>query len=230
VPGRFTGRANSTACALCPAGKYADGVRLTSCNACTGGQFAAAPAAVYCETCGPGRYAAVTEATTALQEAAEAGSGVGSAACLGCPAGMHFGTKGAASVASCQACAKGKHAPVAGAEECVECPTGTYQENEGAAVCTACEVGQYQPKTAVWKREDCADCVIGTVDTDADPSTACLQCEPGQSTRSKRGPQCLCIAGWFGVRLADGTLTCRQVGLGRIVALHYRSSTSCQIR
>ena len=162
----------------------------------------------YCNRCTPGRFA-------------NDGNGHG-VACDACPLGRFCEQVGCS---ECAECATGSiSAPLR--TECSSCSHG-LTPNASLDGCALCAIGK-KGSFAVFGT--CELCDIGKVSTDA--RGRCKECPTSDGfTSSADGKQCICATGTYSLD-ARATFSWGGVGsgLGRIVALCLRSSTSYENR
>jgi len=164
---RGTDNTQHSACAACPAGRYAFKGQIL-CTGCPRGMFADETTSTNCQGCAAGKYSGAA----------------GSANCQDCAAGKYSGAAGSA---NCQDCAAGKYSGAAGSANCQDCAAGKYSGDTGsisAANCKNCAAGKYSDATG---SANCQDCVAGKY-TD----NSCYRgndCCPGRETNLRHNNQ-----------------------------------------
>ena len=114
-----------TSCSLCPPGTFASGTGNKVCTPCAAGTYAPNAGSGSCSACSGASSAAGAAMCAAACPAGTYSGADGS--CIACPAGTFSATAGAATIASCVACASASTFSPPGAAACAAtCPVGYY--------------------------------------------------------------------------------------------------------
>jgi len=159
LPGTYKDVNGTSACTMCPRGKY--------------GVAFAANASSACVLCAAGSYSDVMG--LALRNT--------SSACTLCPSGTYSPTLGAVSLQDCQPCAAGTFRETHGANAsrlCVLCEAGSYAPDQASSSCTECAAGKFSDDMGATSASACLDCPAGTYSPHPGASAAgCFVCPAG---------------------------------------------------
>jgi hypothetical protein len=200
-PGTFKSASGSSACDVCPPGKYSvvnGSSSNTTCLNCPPGTYLETignDALSDCLKCPPGTYVE-TESNDALSDCMACAAGKysiinGSSSnttCLNCPPGTYLETEGNDALSDCMACAAGKYSDINGSSSnttCLNCPPGTYLEtigNDALSDCMACATGKYSDIKGSSSVTACLNCPPGTyLETIGnDALSDCMACAAGK--------------------------------------------------
>ncbi len=145
-PGAFKSASGSSACDMCPQGKYSvvnGSSSNTTCLDCPPGTYLETMGndeLSDCMACAAGKYSVIHGSPS-------------NTTCLDCPPGTYLETRGNDALSDCLACAAGKYSVINGSSSnasCLNCPPGTYLQTIGNDAlsdrwrpCTACLAGKY---------------------------------------------------------------------------------------
>ena len=213
--------AASTACSICPEGKYAGGIT--------------APASTnyadirLCSSCAVGKFNVdATDGSPVIEDHDEESD------CTNCEAGK----SSAASSTSCSVCAAGKYRTAAAvgqvcadcpqgsslsdagintvahtlASQCETCLVGQYTASAGQASCTLCPVGKFNNNaaTAASAHKSCTFCPNGKVVNveGSEDVSVCQLCSGGKSHDTSKALCVSCGEGTFNPNVSPGTGIC----------------------
>lgn len=202
--GFFANTSRLDSCYACPPGTYTDKTQSTSCIACRAGRFGSGWALNhFCHGCPVGFFASSTRGTAcSLCPTGFYSKLNGSTVCIPTPPGSveeiechpgHFCTGGTAAM---QPCPPGKYTGQRQTVRCLECIPGQYASLDGSLRCQQCPAGYSSPKSA---SVSCKGCNVGTYAPVG--SASCLACPvrstSGNMTRSEE--DCFCEANYWNV-------------------------------
>ena len=204
--GTFTANDGSSACTVCPAGRYTKGGGVhTMCHVCVPGRASTKERwhAERCPKCAPGLFQPLFGADT----------------CEECQAGKFVDIYSEQS--SCNPAASGYYVPAVRSTEQLSCPPGRYSDQEGASNCTKCEQGKYSPTTT---SVSCIFAHPGTI-PDEDHINAII-CSPGTAAPGIGNHKCHpCEIGKFS-NVEGRVKPCDSCEPGS--AVNTEGSTACQ--
>eukprot|EP00984_Skeletonema_dohrnii_P019706 scaffold9477_cov84-Skeletonema_dohrnii-CCMP3373.AAC.1 len=112
----------------------------------------------------------------------------------------------------CQECPAGTYNAVQGNEYCTACPAGTSSSSVGASSCPACNPGQYSSDAGSTECSVCGAGSISNAGNGVSGSTACMNCEPGQSSSSGSSVCEPCDPGYYSSATTGYICTKAQAG------------------
>lgn len=208
LAGKEAPREGMRECTACPPGRHAELNETVVCEGCPRGYFAGSSGSPECEACAPGKYADMPE----------------SAECENCPAGEVHSLLGSSRSTDCTACSIGETA-APGSSRCVECPVGW--QKVGPNQCDACSQGRFGGRGI----KPCNPCPVGkhgTRNGSSIEAAGCVVCPTGRVGLSEglsQDSDCtVCSSGKY---RGSGQNSCETCPAGRVAP--NAGQTSCTI-